>query len=391
MMDRINEMETRMEDIQKVIEKVSIDLQEGRSEEEIFQSLLSLLGKDLELTVGVVEQLAGILDAKIGRLLQRMLEIYEEKRIRKAIKRSLYRLRSRGITIEEILPEKKESILRPLTVQPPKGFGNGYDISWNRFLILTFAHPGKGSIVLHGLVNDPEGLINFYGGEISKKELKNFFEEVQKASPTPVVEMEASYVAFLFTRAYQTTLMKGRTPPSDYVWFKGEVEKIKKEYERSLIYSYLEPEAIEGDERFLRRGGDLLRTDLFASWVIGDEEIRPYADEVWEAEESRLILNPNQKEARFQEVYQRALSNLFPEEKRLLYQYRMEEMAYLLFKLGREEEAKISLAVALDLKKPINFFQPNPFLYQLVIKSIYAFLKEAYEKKREEFSLIQRP
>ncbi len=69
MTDRINEMETRMEDIQKVIEKVSIDLHEGKSEEEIFQSLLSLLGKDLELAVGVIEQLSGILDVKIARLL----------------------------------------------------------------------------------------------------------------------------------------------------------------------------------------------------------------------------------------------------------------------------------------------------------------------------------
>ncbi len=380
-----------MEEIQKVIEKVSTDIQEGRSEQETFQSLQSLLRNDLELTVGVVEQLASILDPKVGHLLQRMLEVYEEKRVRKAIKRSLYRIKSRGVMIEEAVSEKKDSILRPLKLEPPKGFGNGYDVSWNRFLILTLARPGRRSMVLHGLVNDQEGLIDFYGGELSKKELKNFFEEVKKASPIPMVEMEASYVGFLFTQAYQKTLKKGRTPPSDYLRLKSEIEKIKREYERPLIYSYLEPEGIEGDERLLGRGGELLKTDLFASWGIGEEEIKPYADEVWEAEESRLILNPNQKEARLQDIYQRALSNLFPEEKRLLFQGRMEEMAYLLFKLGREEEARISIAVALDLKKPIHLFRPNPFLYQLVIKSIYAFLKEAHEKKREEFSLIQRP
>lgn len=380
-----------MEEIQKVIEKVSGEIEEGRSEQEIFQSLHSLLGDDLELTIGVVERLASILDPKIVHLLQHMLEIYREKWIRKAIKRSLYKMKSRGVPIEEIHSEKKESILRPLRVEPPKGFGNGYDMEWNRLLILTLTRPGRGLMVLHGLVNDQEGLINFYGGEISKKELKNFFDKVKKVSPTPLVEIEAPYIALLFTRAYHRTLMKRGTPPPDYLRFKGEIEKMKKEYERPLIYSYLEAEKIEGDEGLLRRAGDLLKTDLFASWVIGEEEIKPYADEVWEAEESRLILNQSQKEARFQDIYQRALSNLFPEEKRFLYQWRMEEMAYLLLKLGREEEAKTSLKVALDLKKPINLFQPNPFLYQLVIKSIYTFLKEAYEKKKEEFSLIQRP
>ena len=380
-----------MEDIQKVVEKIRTDVQEGRPEEEIFQSLLSLLGNDLQLAGGVVEELALILDVKVAHLLQRMLGVYKEKGIRKAIKRSLYRMKSRGIPVEEAIAEKKESILRPLKVEPSKGFGNGYDISWNRFLILTLSRPKRGFMVFHGLVNDQEGLINFYGGEISRKELRNFFDEVQKASPTPVVEMEASYVGLLFTRAYQTTQMKGRTPPSDYVRFKSEVERIKKEYERPLVYSYFEIENIEEDERLLRRGGELLKADLFASWVIGEEEIRPYADEVWEAEESRLFLNPSQKEARLQEIYLRALSKLFPDEKRSLYQWRMEEMAYLLFKLGREEEAKISLSVALDLKKPSNLFQPNPFLYQLVIKSIYTSLQEAYEKRRQDLSVIQRP
>ena len=66
-------------------------------------------------------------------------------------------------------------------------------------------------------------------------------------------------------------------------------------------------------------------------------------------------------------------------------------MAYLLFKLGKEEEARVSLAAALDLEKPLNLIQPNPFLYQLVIKSIFTLLAEAYEKKAKEPSLIVKP
>jgi hypothetical protein len=69
----------------------------------------------------------------------------------------------------------------------------------------------------------------------------------------------------------------------------------------------------------------------------------------------------------------------------------LEEMAYVLLKLGREEEAKISLSVALDLEKPLNLIQPNPFLYQLVVKSIYSLLAETNEKKSKEPSLIVKP
>ena len=66
-------------------------------------------------------------------------------------------------------------------------------------------------------------------------------------------------------------------------------------------------------------------------------------------------------------------------------------MAYVLLKLGREEEAKISLSVALDLEKPLNLIQLNPFLSQLVIKSIFNLLTDAYEKKKKEVSLIVKP
>jgi hypothetical protein len=69
----------------------------------------------------------------------------------------------------------------------------------------------------------------------------------------------------------------------------------------------------------------------------------------------------------------------------------LEEMAYIFFKLGREEEARISLAVAIDLEKPLNPFQPDPFLFQLVIKSIFTLLKEAYEERAKEPSLIVKP
>jgi hypothetical protein len=380
-----------MEDIQTLIEKVRTDIEQEKSDEEIFQSLQSFLGKDPKIDIKFAEQLVALPHLKTAAVLHRMFEITKDKHVRKAVKRSLYRLRSKGVVVGEVFPETKESILRPLRVEPPKGFGNGYDFSWNRFLIITIPHPGRGSMLVHGLVNDMKGLVDFSGEEMSRKALRNFFDEVEKVSPTPVVEMEASYVAFLFTQAYQLTLAQGGTSPPDYLHLKSEVEKIRKDYERPLIYSCMNENEIEGDEWILRRAGDLLKKDFFYGWMIEEQEIRPFADEVWQAEESKLILNQAQKEARFQEIYQRALSTLFPEEKRSLYQRRMEEMAYLLFKLGREEEARISLAVALDLKKPPNLLLPNPFLLQLVIKSIFTLLAEAYERKSKELSLIVKP
>jgi hypothetical protein len=380
-----------LEEIQSLIEKVRSDIQEGRPETEILQTLAPVLEKESESAGRLIEELLNIPSLQVARLLQALLEIPCDKKIRKVVKRSLYRLKSKGIAVEEGLRKREHPVFRPLQADPPQGFGGPVDFIGQRFMVLIIPRIGGGLTVMQGIISDTEGLIDFTGGEMPRKRFKEIFNEIQQKNPFPFIEMEPSYVGFLLFQAYQLTLRKGNTPSQEYLHLKKQIESVKKEYEKSLVYSFIQEDEIERNDSILGRGGDLLKTDLFDAWEIGEKEIRPYADAVWEAEESKLILSQAQKEGRFQEIYQGAISDLFPEEKRALYRRRMEEMAYFLFKLGREEEAKISLAVALDLQKAPNQIQPNPFLFQLVVKSIFSLLSEAYEKKKEEFSLIKRP
>ena len=380
-----------MEDARTLIEKVKADIQEGKSNEEILQFSLRLFGKDPEMDRQVAELMATIPHAETAKLLQRMFEVSKDKKVQKMIKRSLYRLRSKGIALDEIRPDKGGSILRPLQTEPPKGFGGGFDFLGQRFLLMVIPHVGRGWTVMQGVISDTDGLIDFSGEEMTRKGFSTFFEEIQGKSPFPLVEIEPSYVGFLFDRAYRLTLERKKSLPQDYLRLKAEAERIKRNYEKPLIYSHIQADQVAGNDRILGRGGDLLKADVFYGWKIEEDQIRPYSDEVWEAEESKIVLNQTQKEARFQGIYQKALSELFTEERRLLYRRRLEETAYVLFKLGREEEAKASLAAAIDLEKPVNPIQPNPFLFQLVVKSIFTLLAEAYEKKTKEPSLIVKP
>jgi hypothetical protein len=380
-----------MQDLQTLIEQMKTDISSGKSEEEIFRSLLPLLGNDPQTAGRLAELMVTIPDRVTGRLLHRMFEAIQDKKVRKIIKRSLYRLKSKGIVIEEISFDKVKPILRPLQENPKEGFASGIDFLGYRLLWLIVPRPGRGLTVMRGIVSDREGIVDFTLEEMTRKGFRSFFEEVQEKNPFPIVEIEPSYVAFLFTQAYPLNLGKEGNPPQDYLRAKRETENIKKDYPKPLIYSFLQADEMAGDDRMLRKGGDLLKADLFSSWRIEQEQIQPYADEVWEAEESKIVLNPAQKEVRFQGIYQKALTGLFSGERKLLYQRRLEEMAYVLLKLGREEEAKISLAVAMDLGKPLNPIQPNPFLFQLVTKSIFSLLAEAYEKKSKEVSLIAKP
>ena len=379
------------EELQTLMEKVKADLLEDKPEEEVSQYLLPHVGKSLETDEEIVEHLSAIPHPVTARMLRRMIDISEGKRLRKMIKRSLYRFKTQEISIEEIPNHQGKSILRPLQTEPPRGYGSPIDSVGQRFLLLVLPHAGRGMTVMESVVSDIRGLIDFLGEEMTRKGYRNFFEEIQRKNSFPLSEMEASYVGFLFTKAYQLTLERKETPPPHYLQLKSEIEGVKKEFDRPLIYAMLETEEILGDDRILEKAGELLKTDVFSQWAIEEEEIRPYANAILEAGESKLVLSQIQKQARVQEIYQKALSDLFSEERRLLYKGRLEEMAYLLLCLGRQGEAKMALSVALDLEKPLNPIRPNPFLFQLIVKSIFSLLREAHEEKQNEPALIVKP
>jgi hypothetical protein len=380
-----------MENIETLMGQIKTDVTNGKTDEEIFRYLLPWLEKDPETVGRLAEGLVTIPDRLTGRLLQRLFEVTRDKKARRMIKRALYRLKNRGIVVEEVSSDKDRSIFRPLPGEANEGFGSGIDFLGYRVLWLILPHPGRGLGVMHGVVSDREGIVDFSQEEMGRKGFRTFFKEVKEKNPFPIVEIEPSYVACLFAQAYQLNLEKKGTSPQTYLQAKSEIERIKKDHAKPLIYSYLRAEDVAGDDRLLRKGADLLKADVLSSWRIEEEQIRPYADEVREAEESKIVLHPGQKEVRFQGIYQKALTELFSGGKKFLYQRRLEEMAYVFFKLGKEEEAKISLSVAMDLAKPLNPIQPSPFLFQLVMKSIFGLLTEANEKKSKEVSLIVKP
>ena len=198
-------------------------------------------------------------------------------------------------------------------------------------------------------------------------------------------------MGFLFTKAHFLRSKLGKSPLQGYLHFKGEIERIKKDYEKPPVYSLMQADDIGENARVLSKTGDLLKADVSKDWQIEEDLIRPYADDVLDAQESKIVLNPIQREARAEEIYQKAMTDLFSGGRKHQVQRRLEEMAYYFLKLGKEEEAKTALATAIELENPLNPFQPNPFLLQLVIKSILALLMVEKEKKEKEPSLILKP
>src|SRR4030043_2242956 len=145
-----------MEDTQALIEQVKTDISSGKSEEEIFQYLLPQLGKNPQTSGRLAELMGNIPDRLTGRLLHRMFEITQDKKVRKIIKRSLYRLKSKGVVVEEISSDEVKPVLRPFQEGAKEGFASGIDFLGHRLLWLLIPRPGGGVTGNQGIVRARE-------------------------------------------------------------------------------------------------------------------------------------------------------------------------------------------------------------------------------------------
>jgi hypothetical protein len=354
--------------------------------------LTKLVGKNEELDLIIAESLAYLPTSGSADMLSQMVVAEtQNKPIKKAIKRSLYRLKERGIIVEDRGAEdSRASILRPPT-RISEGYLSSIDYLGDRLVWLTQPRVTKGLYFFQVLINDTEGIKDFQGTEITKKMYRDYLTRFKKENPMPIVETEPSYCQFLIQEAHTMATKRGHSVPTGYLEWKDIVGKPSSEVQRPLIYSCYEEETIKADESLLTRSETLFELPEFSNWVIKPDEIKQYAEKINEASKSKLILTPIQKQERISQIYNDAAEELFDEERRLLYKKRLEEAAYIIYKLGREEEAKICLAAALALKSKSITSSHHPFLLELVKRSLSAALWEEEQKARENPSFIVKP
>jgi hypothetical protein len=378
--------------VQTIIDRIGLSQRQGMDPQDSFEFVRRFLGKSDELDVAIAEELVRIPSEDTAKILMHMKTSCRSKASLRAVRKSLYRLRQRGISVEETEKGERDlPVIRPRSSSHPEGFVSAIDYLGNRLIILAVPRIPRGLSILQAVVSDVEGLLDFQRDEMTRKAFGAFLGDVREKARLPIVEIPAAYGRFLLEEAYALAEKRGKTPPQDYALAKRAISEIGAGVDGPLIYQFLDRDEIKGNDRLLVDSKDLLTAEVFVNWLLESEEVEPYVRAVTEAEASKIAVNPAQKEAWLQGIYQRALGELFPAERRLRYKRRLEEAAYVLVKLDRGDEAKRCLAAALDLEKEIGPLRPNPFLLQLVITSIYRAMAERQEKLEEEPPLIIRP
>ena len=380
------------EKAEQIVHEIEAAQGQKLTAEEILKKTSEYLKQEPCLTIHVIEALARIPAPETAQLLIGMMAEADEKQVIKSIKRTLYKLKQKGVKWEE-KAQKKEPILKPPKPAEPQGYLGSIDATGSRIIVIGKPQPLRGLLVIFSIVNDLEGIQQFNLKEFSKKSFNEFMKGSLASAEFPIVTAPGAYCIHLLKEAASLTQSLSKPLPQGYHDAERECKDIVWDYPAPLIYQYIKEDEVEDSAHLLKDSINLHKIMPFSTWHLAAPEVQKYATRITETQQSKIVLRPDQKEARLNAIYRDALEELFPEEKRFLWKRRLEEVAYILLKTGKEDEAKASLSAAIDLNNPFSPIEPNPFIWNLLLKSIYILIEEDHEKKEEEkkTSLIVTP
>ncbi|GFP24197.1 hypothetical protein HKBW3S09_01663, partial [Candidatus Hakubella thermalkaliphila] len=116
---------------------------------------------------------------------------------------------------------------------------------------------------------------------------------------------------------------------------------------------------------------DFLSLPEFSSWFFELDSVATYALELLEARQSKIILSDWARREREARIIGKAVEGLFSGDYPFLFKRRLEEMAYILWKTDRREEAKKALAAALALGEDGDqSLREHPLISAMVLRSL---------------------
>jgi hypothetical protein len=356
--------------------------------EEVYPLIQQILGREERIDLALASSLGRWNAPEAGILLHRLASKTSSKTILKSIRKSIFRLKTQGIDVQEI-GDSSPAVFRPPQAVPSEGFVSSLDPTGTRFVWLVRPQLPQGVMVFHALVSDTQGMVDFQSFEASRKKFHQYLEEFGKNVPWEIVGAAPDYCLGLMNEAAEINQRKEQTPPGDFLQGRALMGNSPPLPLKPLIYQFLNEEEWKGRSDLLDRSPSLFQLSYFQDWFL--EEEKKYLGLLKEASESPLVLPPYQKEGRFIDIYRQAVSELFDPGRKSLYRRRLEEMAYFLWKTGKESDAQLCLVAALGMETEGGVLSTHPFLLELVKRTLTARLEEEAKKKAKEADLLIKP
>lgn len=357
--------------------------------------LVSLLnaqwGKGRETDLAVIFSLGKIADPTAVEALGEIERRSADKEIKKEIKRSLFKLGQRGLALpQEKAAEKKPAALFERGAEI-EAYMSAVDGAGGRLVWIAKPQPSHGLQVIQAMLQDRDGLLRIGGVHMRRKELRKMALDIKQQHDVSMIAIPWEYADQIIYEGFEKAKARGQSGLENFHELRSLIGTGKPKKQAHPIYKKIDPgEARDGAWRELSRR--LLEEPELRYWILTDDWVQAFLSQLQEAQTSRLVLNPMQKEERFNAIVRDAVRTLCAGENGKGFSRRMEDMALYFFETNRADLAKLSLAVALQVGEG----DPGPldvsFLTGLMQKSFAFFTsQQKAEKEEAESAMIIKP
>lgn len=357
----------------------------------IVAQLKDQLGKEYDRDLAAIFLLGRIADPAVLELLTSLEKTATDKEVKKEVRRSLFKLTQKGISAP-LSEHASESLQRPILRLTPEieSYLSSVDGAGGRLVWLARPQAGSGIQLLQGMVSDREGLLQFGGALVRRKELRRMTQDIRKNHGITMISIPWEYGDKILYEGYEKAREMGRSGLESFSSLRAVFNPTRPRPLEHPVYNHFSIDEIRSGS-WREQSRRLLDEPEFRMWVLDEDWVKPYLQQVEEAQESRLVLNPVQKEERLAGIVRDAVREIFFGERKHLFQRRMEDMALHLLETQRGEQARLALAVALELREDILAVLDISFLTGWIQQSLAFFLSQTKAKAAEEPSLIVKP
>lgn len=357
----------------------------------VVEALVQRFGAEPAVSLAAANILGTIRDAASVEALKGLEPRAGHKEVRREIRRSLFKLAQAGLGAAEPEASQGEATGTTFSLAPEiEGYLSSVTGAGSRMVILACPQLG-GLMVLQAAVNDRRGLERLGGTVIRRKELRQMMEEMKAQVGVSVTPVPWEYADWLVHDAYQKVKDTPGEGVADYPVLRSRLATAKPAERAHPVFDAMNAEGIEATS--LSEVSDkLLEEPELRTWFVEKELMEPYLQRLDENEQSRIVLNPMQKEERFRGVLREAVQDLFlNDETAPVFEARLEDAAFHLHACGREEQARQALRVALAIRDRDLGNLGVPLLEALVMRSVGLHKEQGKQEAAEEPSLIIKP
>jgi hypothetical protein len=267
------------------------------------------------------------------------------KPARKALRRALHRLRSRGIEVPAAPAAATVAKLPPMDEAIEEARVTGLDPHGARIIYLATDRAGGGVRLFQVVIDDERGVLELEVFEAGRARARRFLRETEQRDPWPAVATPPASARALIAAAADHQ-SRDRSAPRAFVEFRSRLCDVPPDTKTpgALAREALGPDADEREG--LEKATAWMRDATLGPWPPPRERVQGLIDRLQEIAKGVVIIGSAARDEQIDAALTEALGGIYDAAQRERVSRGLEETAYVWWKAGRESDARSALAAA---------------------------------------------